>query len=90
MGAEASYAPSAAARSASTEATPIEESSAAANDERERGAYPLPEKPAERALARRRSGRLVAYAALAFAIGALLGALVMRRRRPGLPAAHQR
>jgi hypothetical protein len=90
LGTEASYASSPPDRNVSSGARSVEESSAAANDARERAAHPLPEKPPEHGIARGRSGRLAAYAALAFTIGVLLGVLVMRRRRPRLPAAHQR
>ncbi len=64
-------------------APPVVEPSAIAYDERQQAIYPLPEKPSERTLgiASRRLGALVAGA---FCLGLLLGALVMRRRRPRL------
>jgi len=65
-----------------SEALPIVEPAATANDERQRATYSLPEKPAEHAIVSRHSRRFAALVTGAFAVGLLLGALLMRTRRP--------
>ena len=66
------------------EEAPVAEPAAAANDVRWRVSYPLPEKTRERAGIRGAARGLVGFVVGAFAVGLLLGALVMRRARLAL------
>jgi hypothetical protein len=61
--------------------TPVAEPSEDSNDSRPRATYELPEKPRERTVVRKTSGRLAAMIAAGFAVGALFGALAMRSAR---------
>jgi hypothetical protein len=61
----------------------LAEPSSAADDNRQRATYPLPEKPREAAPVRT-SRKLLAPLAGAFAIGLLLGGVAMMRMRSGI------
>ncbi len=71
------------------EAPPVTESSESANEMRPRATYDLPEKPVERAPARRVSRPWAAFVAGAFALGLLLGILAKRRGRARIGSAHR-